>query len=373
MASKHMRTVLIVLFCAYIALFSALYILLPAESFSEKEKRALAAFPETSLETVFNGKFEQGLETWMSDHVPLRDTFVGVNAVYELASGRNGLGGVIYAGGNRLYAAPETMDDASIAMKCGRINAFAQSSGLPVDVMLIPTAGYMHRDDLPALRAPFNEARLCDMMRLQLDEGIGFIWPEERFAGMPDAQLYYSTDHHLTSRGAYEACRLYVESLGLPMPEIADYEIETTGGFYGSMYAKAGLWGVDGEDVEIWRSRSLGPVQVRFDDGETHGSMFFPEHLSAMDKYPVFLDGNHPLVTIETGREEGESLLIIRDSFGHCFAPFTADSFRRVTLVDLRYYRKPLTELAASAEADRVLVLYGVDTFITDTNFAWLQ
>lgn len=372
MASKTMRTVLIVLFCAYIALFSALYILLPAETFSEKEKRTLASFPETSLETVFNGQFEQGLETWMSDHVPFRDGFVGMNAVYELASGRNGLGGVIYAGENRLFAAPETLDEAAVSTKFDRINAFARASGLPVDVMLIPTSGHMHDAQLPA-HAPYPDARLAALAEAQLDDGIGFIWPEERFAGMPDAQLYYNTDHHLTSRGSYEACRLYAEHLGLPMPEISDYDIETAEGFYGSMYAKAGLWAVDGEPVEIWRSRNLGPVQVRFDDGETYDSMFFPDHLSEMDKYPVFLDGNHPLVTIETGREEGESLLIIRDSFGHCFAPFTADHFRRITLVDLRYYRKPITDLAAAVEADRVLVLYGVDTFITDTNFAWLQ
>ncbi len=62
---------------------------------------------------------------------------------------------------------------------------------------------------------------------------------------------------------------------------------------------------------------------------------------------------------------------MIRDSFGHCFAPFAADSFHRIALVDLRYYRGSVTELAKEMEIDRALVLYGADSFAGDSNFGW--
>ncbi|MBR6766522.1 MAG: hypothetical protein IKM02_01075 [Clostridia bacterium] len=372
MKNRFLKSILILLFCAYIFAFGVLYIILPGTDFSEKEKRALAAFPEVSLETVLNGSFESGFETWLSDHLPGRDGFVGMNSVYELASGRNGLSGVIASDG-ALYAAPEVFSAENVLRKCDIISRFAQSSGLPVDMMLIPTAGYMHEDSLPALHAGYHDSEVASLVSGALDPSINFIWPEEALRASLDDGLYYNTDHHLTARGSYAAAGLYMDALDKSLPGIDNYDIEAAEAFYGSMYAKAGLWYTKPDAIELWRSKNLGNVTVSFDDREPSDSLFFPEHLSEMDKYPVFLDGNHGLVTIENDAGSGESLLIVRDSFGHCFAPFVADVYSRVTLVDLRYYRKGVSNLAAEVNADRVLVLYGMDTFLTDTNFTWFR
>lgn len=363
----------IALFCSFIGIFALLYILLPHDSFSEKEKRTLAEFPEVSLSSILDGSFESGFETWLSDHVPGRDALVGLHAYYELASGRNGLSGVILGRDDSLFAAPEEADMEQVVNKCSRINALAEATGVPTSVMLIPTSGYMHPEALPALHASYPDGEVAEAVREALSDGIAFLWPEDRFLALADEELYYHTDHHLTSRGAYEACACFAESLGLAPVAASSYEIEAIDDFYGSMYAKAGLWNVEPDRVEIWRSQVLGDVTVSFDDRDSSDSLFFPEHLTEMDKYPVFLDGNHALVTIETNRADGENLLIVRDSFGHCFAPFAADYFKSITLVDLRYYRLPITQLAKELEIDRVLVLYGMDTFLTDTNFAWMK
>lgn len=363
----------IALFCAYIGIFALLYIFLPHKDFSENEKRTLAKFPEISLETVFNSSFESGFETWLSDHVPGRDALVGLHSYYELLSGRNGLGGAVLGKDGQLFAAPEKLDTASLTNKCNRINALAEITSLPTSVMLIPTSGYMHEDDLPLLHAEYHDAEVASTVQSSLSESISFIWPETYFRQLSDVELYYNTDHHLTSRGSYEAYSLFARSLGLAPVDYSGFDVETVEDFYGSMYAKAGLWNIDPDSVEIWRSKNLGSVTVSFDDREPSDSMFFTDHLTEMDKYPVFLDGNHAMVTIETGRTDGEDLLIVRDSFGHCFAPFAADHFKSITLVDLRYFRRPVSELAKELGTDRLLVLYGVDTFLTDTNFAWLK
>lgn len=363
----------IALFCAYIGIFALLYIFLPHKEFSENEKRTLAKFPDISLETIFNGSFESDFETWLSDHVPGRDALVGLHSYYELFSGRNGLDGVVLGKDGQLFAAPEEMNADALASKCSRINALAETTSLPTSVMLIPTSGYMHEDDLPLLRAGYHDAEVAAIVQATLSKNISFIWPENYFRQLSDVELYYNTDHHLTSRGSYEPYAQYAGSLGFTPVDYSGFNVETVEGFYGSMYAKSGLWNIDPDRVEIWRSRNLGNVTVSFDDRAPSDSMFFTDHLAEMDKYPVFLDGNHALVTIDTGRTEGEDLLIVRDSFGHCFAPFAADHFKSVTLVDLRYFRRPVSELARELGTDRILVLYGVDTFLTDTNFAWLK
>ena len=373
MAKQESRHVaLIVLFFAFLGLFAILYFTLPARDFSENEKRVLAAFPEASPEAVFDGSFERGFEAWLTDHVPFRDALVGLHARYELLSGRNGLSGVILGSGDRLFAAPEALNPEDISRKCARVNAFAKGAGLPTSVLLIPESGYIQSDALPALHAEYKDAELRALVTENLDPEIDFIWPEAALRSPSDGPLYYRTDHHLTSLGAREAWRLYAGSIGLECLDAEDYDIETVSGFYGSMYAKSALWSVSPDDVQIYHSRAHSAIKVSFDDREPSDSLFFPDHLRSMDKYPVFLDGNHGLTVIETD-QPGENLLMVRDSFGHCFATFAADGFARIVLVDLRYYRRPVSDLIESNDIDRVLFLYGADTFMSDTNFGWLK
>lgn len=369
MLKVFFRRALIALFCGFIALVGLGYLLLPKVGFSDLEKRVLARFPEFSVRSVLDGSFESGLEQWMNNHIPGRTALVGVNAYYELASGRNGLGGVILADG-RLYAAAEEMDDAAISRKIEIIDRFAARTGLPLDVLVIPSAGYMSEASLPR-HAAYHDGELAERLRAQLSPQIRFIWAEEALAGDVNAN-YYATDHHLTSLGSYRVCKFYLRSLGLDLPEPTGYDIELHEGFRGSMYSQSGLWAVAPDAVELWRSRTLGEVRVTFDDREPSDSLFFPEHLTELDMYPTFLDGNHGLVTIET-RNEGENLLLIRDSYGHCFAPFAAERFHKIVLVDMRYYRGSVTELVQAEDIDRALVLYSADNFLTDTNFGWLR
>ena len=364
---------LILLFCGYIGIFPFLYPCLPKRTFSESEQRALASMPNASVADILSGDFESDFEVWLSDHVPARNAFVGLNALYELFSGRNGLSGVILGEDGRLFGAPSALDSEAIVRKCSRINAFAETVDLPVSVILIPTSGFINQDALPALHAAFHDSDLATLVRDSLSQDIDFLWPEASYRSIGGDALYYRTDHHYTSYGAYVAYCLYAQSIGMTPREASDYDIERVDGFYGTMYAKSGLWSIAPDIMELWRSRNPGAITVSFDDREASDSLFFPEHLDEMDKYPVFLDGNHALVTIESDRAEGENLLIIRDSFGHCFAPFLADDFQRISLVDLRYYRLPVSELVRSLDIDRVLVLYGADTFLTDTNLSWLK
>ncbi len=365
-------TALIVLFCAFIGVMGALYMILPKRDFSEKEKRSLAALPEFTLRSVTGGTAEARFEEWMSDHVPGREGWVSLNAHYELLCGRNGLSGVLLGRSSRLYAAPAALDEAALRRRCEKIREFARATGLPATVLLVPESGFMNQGDLPRPHAEYKDGEAAALAREALGE-VPLIWMEERYADAAAPTLYYRTDHHYTSRGAFLAFSAYAESLGLAAPAEAEYAVETAEGFYGSMYARAGVWEIPPEPVEIWRHPAQEGAMVRFEDGREADSLFFPEHLEEMDKYPVFLDGNHALVDIDTGRAEGETLLVVRDSFGHCFAPFAATAFKRVVLVDLRYYHQPVGELAAGIGADRLLLLYGMDTFLTDLNLAWLR
>ena len=102
-------------------------------------------------------------------------------------------------------------------------------------------------------------------------------------------------------------------------------------------------------------------------------SMFFPSHLEEEDKYPVFLDGNHGYTKITNPGAPLGKLLLIKDSFGHCLAPFLAEQYQEIYMIDLRYYKNSLTELAEQEGIDQVLFLYGLDNMVNDTNFVWIK
>lgn len=357
-----------VLFCAALALFAVLYAVLPKQDLSRKEKRVLAPMPDVTLEGVLDGSLEEGVQDWMDDHIPGRDLMVGVSAYTALAEGQNGLDGVLFANG-RLYAAAEQPDTGAIRLSCEKIAAFAESTGLPADVMLIPSAGYMAEDTLP-LHTAYSDPYAAEITESLLPDSVHVYLPTEPLSAEGS---YYATDHHYTSRGAYAVAAWYAERLGLEMPAAETYTVETVPGFYGSMYSRSGLWLTEPDTLEILRGPQTESYTVALDGGEPRKGLFFAEYLDTADMYSTFLDGNHPLAVIDTGRTGGQTLLVVRDSFGHCIAPFLADVFDRVVLADMRYYRKSVSDLADEYGADRVLFLYGMDTWMTARDLAFLK
>ena len=103
--------------------------------------------------------------------------------------------------------------------------------------------------------------------------------------------------------------------------------------------------------------------------------MFFPKQLEGADKYTVFLNGNNPVTTIKNPNNKGkEKLLVIKDSFSHCLAPFLSENFYQITLVDMRYYKKTVSEeILAKDKFDKVLICMGMDNFLEDKDFAFLE
>lgn len=135
--------------------------------------------------------------------------------------------------------------------------------------------------------------------------------------------------------------RAYQIAQGAPYLSRDAYEVASYDGFYGTTWSGSGYWFTQPDQVEVWDS-GIQPTVTLIDGSaapQVSHSLFFPSHLEEMDKYPVFLDGNHSLVTIQNPNAEGGNLLVIRDSYAHCFSTFLASDYQNIYLVDLRYYR----------------------------------
>lgn len=357
-------------FCGFLAAMSLAYLLLPKAEFSETEKRYLAEVPELSWERIASGEFGEDVETYMADHIPGRDFFVGLNAYVDLLTGRQTADDIYMTWDGRLVEAPVAWNESAARKNMDKINAFAQKLGQDVDLLIVPSAGWAAQEQIAGVAAPYSDDTMIGSIYAMAGEGIRTLNLTGHFS---DPTLYYRTDHHWTSRGAYDAYEAYMRSLNRPYREREDFTVETVEGFYGSTYSRAALWLNQPESLELWAG-STG-ITVRNGESDTvHEGIFYRERLEETDKYTVYLDGNHSVVRIHNPNAAGTGkLLVIRDSYSNCLGGFLAESYEEVVLVDLRYYRSSISALYEAEGFADVLVCYSLNNFMTDTNIVWLR
>lgn len=350
-----------VLFCGFLIAIAMGY-LLPGSDFSVMEKRYLAEAPAFNWKTVLSGDWSMQAEEYLVDHIPGRNLFVGLHAYMELLAGRQRLSDV-WLEGDKLLEAPVATDDQAINRNMTAINKLADTLGQQVHLMVVPSAGWAAGvegyDDETALSAIYEAA----------EENVIPVPVEHIFAGRPD--LYYNTDHHWTSRGAYGAYEACMQAMGREYRDESEFQVTVAGDFQGSTYSRSALWMTPGESIELWKGSDGITVTNAESDG-VHDGIFYPERLEEADKYTVFLDGNHSLVRVQNPEKQGK-LLVIRDSYSNCLGGFLAESYAEVVLVDLRYYRQPVSELVKQEGFDNILVCYSCANFLTDTNLMLLR
>ena len=366
------------IFCAFILLIPIMYLVAADSNFSPLEKRKLSQFPTPTLKTVFSGKFGEDFETYLNDQMPFRTFFVGTNAYYDTLSGRNGMSGIYSGKDDYLIVTPvkaaQTFDN-----NIRFIGEFIDDIERPCYVCVVPSSGSIYSGELPMNHYEYTDDQIIEKTKTAFGEygNSRFIDLFDEFKSLSSSeQLYYKTDHHWTSLGAYECYKLLGQSMGFTPTERSGFNIESYGGFYGTNYSKAALWFKPSETLEIWenKSRAENPVQVSFTDaGETTtgNTLFFRENLETNDMYTAYLDGNHAMVTIvNENTETDKKLLLLRDSYSHCLAPFLADNYSEIILVDVRYYLQPVSDIVKDQSVDEILLLYSIDSLVNSTDLA---
>lgn len=351
--------------------FTILFIAVPKEEFSAKEKRYLAELPEFSSEALLDGSYTEDIEGYLADHTPLRSAFVGINSYYSLLTGNNGANGVYLGSDGYLIEKPvDDMDRAK--MNATRIAGFAKNLDVPVTFALAPSKGYLYSEKLPSNHFEYMDTEYYKTISQVLGSDVEFVdLSKTLMEKKGEAQLYYRTDHHWTTYGAYCAYEELCAVLGLQATPESSFEKEFVEDFCGTSYASSGYWLTGSDTIEVWRSKNLGEITVEIDDGagaQIYDTMFFDDQFASEDKYNGFLNGNHSVVKIKNTASKGGRLLVVKDSFAHCLVPFLAENYSEIVMVDLRYYRRALSDLITENEIDEVLFMYSIDNFAESTD-----
>lgn len=364
--ARMSQVVTAVLFCAFLAAFGLLHILLPDRTFSPVENRTLSSMPDFSWSALVDGSYTSRLEKYLEDQFPLRDGWMGLKNRYEYLLGKREFHGV-YLCGDRLI---HKIEDASRAeQNIAYLQKLTELTDIPVYLGLIPTAAEVYRDQLPAGAENFDQAAYLKKVRESVPDAV-WVDMEKWMDGASGVSLFYRTDHHWTSAGAWHGYAALMEAMGEPFEPLGTPETVSEN-FYGTLYSSSGVHWLAPDTIERYVSGESVTVE-NFEKGETHG-LYVDSFLGEKDKYASFLGGNTPLYIIRNPEAASEEkLLVVRDSYSDAMAPFLSQYFAEIHLVDLRYYRTSVVEYARENGMDRIFVCYSVENFVKDLDAVFM-
>ncbi|MDF2662065.1 MAG: hypothetical protein K0Q94_4856 [Paenibacillus sp.] len=343
--------------------------LTPDKPFSESENRVLEERPYFSLHSLLSGQFTSDYESYTSDQFAIRDAWVGTKTDADRALGKKDSNGVFLGKDGYLMEQYTSPSDADLEDRVRAIQTFDHATtGLRKYVMLAPTAAALLSNRLPAY-APLGDERAdLDRFRRLLPQDIRFVDVYSALDAEREQPIFYKTDHHWTTEGAYYAYRELCRKMGI-VPQYEDsFDIrQVTGEFYGSLYSKSGFRHLQPDRIDLYLPKKDNKIKVSYvDEGRISDSLYEPDNLRKKDKHAVFLNGNHALIRIATDGPADKKLLVVKDSYANSLIPFLAKHFGEIDVVDLRYYDESLLKLVQERHIQDTLILYNVNTFFED-------
>lgn len=393
------------LITAFILCFSVWCLVAPKQTFSENENRALASWPVYSFTALKDGSYMNGVQTYLSDHFPLRDPFMTLKTKYEMLTGREEINDIYLAkDGYYIEAYKTPKQQKKIITQFQKLqDAITTDAKQNVRVMLVPTAISTYNAKLPG-SAPdrsvlrqvdtMNEiyAALPGMQKVDAWSALQTAAAQEATdrtgvsGNAADAQsmayaeaadsdtaaatgLYYHTDHHWTTHGAYVGYQAYCDVAGLsPIPE-ADFQKNcVTTDFHGTIFSKLHDSTVPGDAITLYENPANRLTVSYPDTGEVTDTLYNRDYLAQKDKYSMFLNNLHPLVEITNETADSDrQLVLIKDSYANSMVPFLVNHYQNIYVFDTRYYRfGPSSFINEHPEVTDVLLLYNMNTIDTD-------
>ena len=405
-------------------LFSLIIPLRP--TYSEFEKRELASFPKFSFSALVSGSYFKDIDTWFADTFPFRERLISANS--KLSELR-GVGDKIYGlndmavqtvpqassektteaeSGNKEPSettekqteptVPDQINDVTqtlggilvigdtgyeycsfhqgVADKyVGIINKTAQQlKGVSnVYCMVVPTSMDITMSD--NVRKGINSCDQSEVAKYiydSLNTGAKSVDLFTQLRMHRDEYVYFRTDHHWTALGAYYAYAKFCETAGYKPMSLEKYEKVSYGDFLGSFYGDTNNSSMKKNPDEL--IAYLPPYKSSLTFTNTQGKSFNWELVHDVSNYPIsekynsFAGSDNPFTVIENlSKEKGKTCLVIKESFGNAMIPFLVGKYKKVYVIDYRYYKKGIITFAKQNKIDDVLFINNASAVRSDT------
>ena len=321
------------------------------KEYSEKENRMLQQKPEISLYGIESGRWMKEYESYRSDQFVGRNFWVSLKTKVDLLAGKRESNGVFKGKDSYLLEDIKEPDQEQLSQNLEAIKEFESGyQNVPFYVMLVPNAANVLSDKLPPFAVVEDQKQIFDDIQNELDEYIHWVDVSQILKKHKSEVIYYHTDHHWTTLGAYYAFQELAASMELDISKISTMKpYAVTNDFNGTLSATSGYETGYEEPIYIYASEQtedMPEVVVNYvNEKKKTATLYDTSKLEEKDKYAVFLGGNYPLIDIRTTADTTDRLLLIKDSYANCMIPFLTPYFREIVVVDPRYYYGDIKEL----------------------------
>jgi hypothetical protein len=394
-----------------IIIFALIIILLPVvtiitrprekKAFSENENRYLTEMPDLTLENIKDETFMTKFDSWFSDRFYGRENWISLMNNTERTLGKTEIS-TVYTKNDQMLQVLSEYDDIGAAYSTDTleqnvsvINSFAANHpDTPVYFILCPTSVGVYGSDLltqTIQNVSIDERDIIDNCYSALEN----VTPVDVYSSLSankDSYIYYRTDHHWTSLGAYVAYEASGVVLGYTPYALSDFNKETgSSEFQGTLFSKTLDQSVTKDIIDMYtlaEGTTTTLISSNGIDSQTYDSIFFPEYLEVKDKYSTFTGQNAAVVTIKTTHDTdstietvtqdnqpvandstadtSRSILVIKDSYANSIMQFLCNNYDTITMLDMRYINQSIDNLINVEDYDQVLFLYNCITFSDD-------
>ncbi|MGN0715006.1 MAG: DHHW family protein [Anaerovoracaceae bacterium] len=332
----------------------------PDVDFSPNENRYLQKTPKLSAENILSGQFSEDAESYLSDQIIGRESWVRLKGMTEASLGVRDMNGIYLCRDGRAVERI-TEEDFDWNQYVRNLNQLAQvrdDAGIPMDVLIVPSAASIYEDTLPEHALRFDEEKAFEKAEAILGDSLVDLRQTLKEGALEDG-VFFKSDHHWTNFGAFLGYKAWLSHLGVDVSPLTYDMTEPellSDDFHGTLYSKVLLntLGTDTILAPAYSRRAECTVEI---EGERYDSIYFDQKLEEKDKYAVYFGGNYDRVDITCMEGDG-AVLMIKDSFANSFVPYLMGDYEHITMVDPRYFREDVTSLASGC--DRILVVYSI-------------
>ncbi|WP_246431826.1 DHHW family protein [Paenibacillus endophyticus] len=361
---------------------SLLFFLLPIQAFSDVENRTLQKAPKLTWDNLWSKTFSDESESYVTDHFPFRNQWVWTKSMLEQLRLQQENNGIYKGKDGYLFEKLSAPAYAEIKEYAAAVQLYAQNHpNANMTFMLAPTSIGLYPERLPWLAEAYPQDEVNRFIGEQVQGSMTFMdgFDFLRSAASSGKPIYYKTDHHWTTYGAYLAYAAYAKEMGWTPAAESDFAVETmTDSFLGSYHTRSQFSGVRPDSIEAYKDKNGIQTEMYIaDTDQTVNSMYDPRYLAKKDKYSYFLGGVHALMTLHSklpaNQVELDKMLVIKDSYAHSFLPFLTQHVQDIHVIDIRYYNGSISDYMAENGIEDVLMLFNTTTFIGERNLLKLK
>ena len=364
-------------FSILVILFTVIDIINSPNEFSELENRKLSQMPILSLKSYIDTSFSSDYEKYINDQFFLRDNWIDLKSRIEYLLGKRENNDIIFGKENYLFKKFITFNDEMLENNLNSIITFTNNYNKEVDFFIIPNSYAVYDELTPRYLPLVDQLSLINSINsylsLKSNDHINTINVAEELLKNKDDYIYYKTDHHWTSYGAYLAYLTYMDYLGLEIVDINNLEKITINNFLGTYYNRSKYFKADSDLITYYNILGLH-IEI---DGKEKLSLMDLDKFKGSDKYSAFLWGNNGLTKVinENISEErkGSSILIFKDSYANSFIQFLSYNYEIIDIIDLRYFKESIRNFMKDKDYNEILIMYSFNNLSSDINIRRLK